>query len=175
MNNSTTIASERTGTVTASVLLSALRGCYSAGLHGEAVYDRPEWSDSFTFKVRATFKPIKGPETSKEVTVPGYVTNGYVNSKDRSGVYRPTEGFWWLFGAMDRVIDALELLPRDAVVSFAVLLGWGTNGALEEVNMHGDCLYLVAQCKRGKGTIERRILLDTSCGPHNTARFGYAR
>lgn len=187
MNEPTVHAQKTTGKVTAKALLAVLKGCDSAALHGRAAFDRASYSDSFIFDVRAVFKR-KGVETSKEIAVPGWVSNGHTDEKEThkslsdgrsfdvySGVHRPEKGFWWLYAVTDRVTDVLELLPSDAEVSFHVYLDAGTNQSCIDATMHADHLYMVATyTSRGK-QVTRRFLLDATTGRHNTARFGASR
>jgi hypothetical protein len=183
MNEPTVHAQQTTGATTAKALLAVLKGCDSAGLHGRAATDRASYSDSFVFDVIATSKR-KGVETRKEVSVPGWVSNGSDDTKEThkslsgrpfdvySGVFRPERGFWWLYAITDRVIDILDLLPSNAEIAFHVWLDGGTTETLIGTTLHADHLYMVATyTSRGK-RIERRFMIDASTGQHNTARFG---
>lgn len=187
MNEPTVHAQKTTGITTVKALLAVLKGCDSAGLHGRAAFDRASYSDSFVFDVRATFKR-KGVESHKEISVPGWVSNGHTDEKEThkslsdgrsfdvySGVHRPEKGFWWLYATTERIIDVLELLPSNAEIAFHVYLDAGTNQTCIDANMHADHLYLVASyMQRGK-QVTRRFLLDATTGQHNTARFGVGR
>jgi hypothetical protein len=199
MNHSTETAQETTGAVTAKQLLEVVRtagtfgGCY---MHGFAKHDRPSYSDAFIFEFRATSRTsFSGgkPEKTTQIHVPGYVSGGHTSEREAyqyegkkeqryCAAYRPLKGFWSLYAHEERLRDALELLPRDAEVSFHVSLDAGTNGYLvnadsqmgpyTERGLHTDHLYLVATfMQRGKRR-EMRVLLDTSTTPHNSARFG---
>jgi hypothetical protein len=79
----------------------------------------------------------------------------------------------------------LELLPRDAEVSFEISLDAGTNEYLiraecpmnygTQSGLHADRFTLIAEYEsRGKRKA-RRFLIDTSCVAHNSARFGAPR
>jgi hypothetical protein len=198
MNEPIERAQEITGKVTARQLLAVVRAGERLYMHGKAVYNRPSYSDAFTFEVSAP-KKTNGVEITARIEVPGYVSNGetserkvHTDSLDGHAwttycnAFRPTSGFWHI-GYGERIRDVLELLPGDAEVSFHVYLDAGTNellvcaetsvrgGRFTESGLHSDHLYLVAECNvRGKKR-ERRFLIDVSTGAHNSARFGYQR
>jgi hypothetical protein len=197
VNEPTEEAQKVTGKVTAGQLYKLVRDGGRVGLSGEATYNRASYSDSFVFNFRVTRKAFKKrAETSSEVRVPGWVTNGYDSKRERTytsngsndkcmhytETYRPTGGFWYLYSA-DMVRDLLQLLPSDAEVSFQVYLDAGTNEYLVQAGcampyeryegLHADHLYLHAtKVVRGKRK-EWHFLVDTTCGAHNSARFGY--
>lgn len=178
---------------TAKALLNVLKGCDSASLHGNAALNRASYSDSFVFEVSAKFEGRtksggrvirNGTETFKSVEVPGWVSNGHTDEKEMrtsaegrfypryTGVHKPMKGFWWLYARTDRIIDILELLPKDAEIAFHVYLDAGTNEPCVDANMHADHLYLCAKyTNRGK-RVERTFLIDATTGRHNSARFG---
>lgn len=181
-----------TGKVTARALLSLARKGSTLGIHGKAVYDRPSYSDAFTFECRSKERG-KDFETTTELKVPGYVSNGNTSAretrKDLEGrpymrytdAFRPLKGFWYLY-SVDRLRDLLELLPADSEVALWVYLDAGTNenliraeadmGYEKCAGMHADRLYLVAKTTiRGK-VKTREFLIDSSTGWHNSARFG---
>jgi hypothetical protein len=191
---------EITGKVSAATLLACVRfGSDSLYVHARAVHDRPSYSDAFVFKVSACQK--MGParvETTQTLDVPGRVGNGQTSHRkdhenSESGrwvtydeTYRPEAGFWSLsYTGRDRLIDVLELLPRDAEVSFEIALDNGTNEYLiraecpmnygTQNGLHSDHFFLVVEyAARGKRKV-RRYLIDTSCVAHNSARFGGPR
>jgi hypothetical protein len=210
MNESVERAQETTGKVTARQLLALVRkGSDSLYMHGEAVHGRPSYSDAFTFTVSAVEKrerfkaidgsTVRGAETTTTLDVPGWVSNGntskttermHTDSYDGrsyrvvrySEAFSPTKGFWPLY-RNDSLLNVLELLPGDALVSFHVYLDAGTNEYLvrasapmnfsTESGLHCDKLFLVAEhMVRGKAKT-RSFCIGSSCGPHNTARFGY--
>lgn len=187
MNEPTVHAQKSTGKVTAKDVLSILKGCESASLYGRAALGRATWSDSFVFDLVATYRR-RGIETSREVSVPGWVSNGHDNEKKTyasfadgrktevyCGTHRPERGFWWLYAVTDRVIDVLDLLPSNAEIAFHVYLDAGTNATLTDATLHADHLYMVATyTSRGK-QVQRRFLIDASAGAHTTARFGVYR
>lgn len=201
MNEAIERAQARTGKVTARQLLETIRaGGDSLFMHGEAPHDRPSYSDAFVFTLTSTRKDRKTDvETSTKLDVPGYVSNGSTSEtkehtrnedgqihtwKTQPTAFRPVRGFWSL-RYNENLRNVLELLPRDAEVAFHVYLDAGTHEYLiravcdmqfgREEGLHADRLYLVvATTERGKRK-ERRFLIDTSTGPHNSARFGSPR
>jgi hypothetical protein len=144
-------------------------------------------------------RTMRDVETTTTLDVPGWVTDGHTSKAEETThtdsyngreykvaryteAFRPTKGFWSLT-YNETLRDVLELLPGDALVSLHVYLDAGTNEYLvrasapmnfgTEQGLHGDRLYLVAaHTVRGKAKT-RRFLLCSTCGPHNTARFGY--
>lgn len=197
INEPVEFCQKRTGKVTARQLLDVVRsGNDSVYMHGEAAIDRASYSDAFVFTVSAVSKYGKAEKVTK-IDVPGWVSNGQTsvtrecsNEGARwtvyANAYRPSQGFWYIDRHKDgRLAAILELLPRDAEVSFHVYLDAGTNEYLVtatsklhhyvETGLHADSLFLVAQwSERGK-VKERTFLIDTSCGAHNSARFGSPR
>lgn len=197
MNEPIEHAQKTTGKVTARQLLAVYRAgprhCY---LHGKAAPNRASYSDSFifTFSSCETDRKTKS-ETVTKIDLPGWVSNGTTSTreirKDSGGkpyghyteAYRPLGGFWSL-SYNDALPAVLELLPRDAEVSFFVYLDAGTNGYLVEAEstecaglvahkgLHNDRIYLVAEWGPPGKRRERHFLIDTSTCPHNTARFG---
>jgi hypothetical protein len=169
MNEPTEHAQQTTGKVTARALLSVLKGCASASLHGYAAPNRASYSDSFVFDVVAKHEKA-GIETRKTLAVPGWVSNGLT---DEGNAHRPIKGFWWLYAVTDRVLDVLDLLPSDAEVSFHVYQDAGTSPVLTDAKLHADHLYLCANyTSRGK-RVTRTFMIDAHTGKHNSARFGY--
>jgi hypothetical protein len=203
MNHSTEIAQGTTGKVTAKQLLAVVRHAtqsrFSGGsvfMHADAVYGRPSYSDAFTFDLSATDRWDSRQAITTKITVPGCVRGGHTSKReDREydgrtekhfcEAYKPTRGHWSLMCRERSLADVLELLPRDAEVSFEVHLDAGTNqylanavttpGSGTERGLHADHLYLVAKVTtRGKAR-EMRFLIDTTAGAHNSARFGSPR
>jgi len=199
MNEPIQRAQQRTGRVTARQLLACIRaGQDSLYTHGKAVFDRPSYSDAFTFTVTSVHQDKTFPrtvrashtdvETVTKLDVPGYVSNGHTSAVEQrtstdgrkynryTEAFRPDGGFWSLsYCTRDRLVDALSLLPGEAEIAFYVYLDAGTNETLVDAGLHGDHLYLVASTvRRGKAKV-RSFLLDVSTGPHNTARFGAYR
>jgi hypothetical protein len=193
-------AQKHTGVVTAHTLLQLVRKATdSLYMHGRAVHDRASYSNAFIFDMSATEKSGR-VETAHKLDLPGEVSNGNTSArtlrKSSDGVFgdymnytetfRPERGFWSLgLCGRDRLIDVLELLPRDAEVSFRVELDANTNEyhvrATCAMNretvegLHGDRLVLhVESTVRGKRKV-RSYIIDTSTGAHNTARFGVSR
>jgi hypothetical protein len=191
-----------TGKVTAGSLLETVRfGSDSLYVHGYAPHNRPSYSDAFVFTLSAVQKGKNKSETTQKLDVPGSVRGGHTSERKEhvshdpdlttrrwmtySEGYRPTKGFWSFGCGRERLIDVLELLPRDAEVSFEVQLDAGTNELLIrsdaqtayciERGLHADRFVLVVEHKvRGKVKV-RRYIVDESCGAHNTARFGVGR
>lgn len=200
MNHSTEIAEETTGKVTVKALLAVARHAVSKGyghlfMHGQATHGRPSYADSFTFDVTAEDGTTSRGHTSMKITVPGCVRGGKTSKRESHTyegrtemryceAYRPHKGFWSLMGHVRETVELLEMLPRDAEVSIEVHLDAGTNQYQEnatstvngtEIGLHTDYLYLcVEHTVRGKKRTTR-FLLDSSNGPHNSARFGSPR
>jgi hypothetical protein len=191
-------AQKSTGKVTAGALLETVRfGCDSLYVHARAVHDRPSYSDAFVFTLSAVQKGKNKSETTQKLDVPGSVRNGNTSERKEhqstesgkwvtySEAFQPTSGFWSLGGGRDRLVDVLELLPRDAEVSFEIALDAGTNELLVrsdvqtnygvERGLHADRFSLVVEHKVRGRTKVRRYTVDTSCCAHNTARFGVGR
>jgi hypothetical protein len=184
------------GKTTAKALLACVKlGTEGLSMHGHAAPERASYSDSFVFTVSARKGDRrKGTETTSEVSVPGYVSNGHDSTRAEhtydgqkvvkyTGVHRPLTGFWFLsYCPRERMIDVLELLPNDAEVSFHVWLDAGTHELLTraeatmnfgtERGLHADHLYMIATYKSRGKTVSRRYLIDTTAGAHNSARFG---
>jgi hypothetical protein len=196
VNEPTEAAQEVTGKVTAGQLYKMVKDGGCVGLSGEATYNSASYSDSFVFNFRVTREAFKKrAETSSEIRVPGWVSNGHTSKREErtstsdgtkymhyTETYRPTGGFWYLYST-EKVRDLLQLLPSDAEVSFQVYLDAGTNEYLVRTDcampferyegLHADHLYLHAtKMVRGKRKTWS-FLVDTTCGAHNSARFGY--
>ncbi len=179
-----TTASEMT-TVTARQLLQAMAGMSHVYMHGDPVYNRPAWSDDWTFRLTAAPYDDKGTKRQVE-SIPARVSNGNTSEIETyvyegrtcerySTAFRPARGFWSLLGAAERLHDALAELPAEAAISFYVGLDHGTNQNLVSARMHCDALFVEARFTRRGKEVKRRYLLDYSTGPHNTARFGASR
>lgn len=177
-------------------LIRGVKSRNSIYLHGEATYGRASYSDSFVFTVSVTSKSKSGVETVSKLDVPGFVSGGHSSARElytpddggrpyynyREG-FRPAKGCWSLHYLEETLLDVLDLLPADMEVAFHVYLDAGSNGymvaaecpTLHETGMHSDRLLLVAWKpakdgrERGK---PRTFIVDTSCGAHNSARFG---
>jgi len=158
----------------------------------------------FTVEAHKRGKTSRDTQTTT-LDVPGYVSNGNTDKREiriyegrpywrYCEAFRPTDGFWWLYSS-EAILDVLEVLPSAAEVSFHVYLDAGTNENLigadqtapigpngernpwagQDKGFHGDHLYLLASYMvRGKRK-ERRYLISTTTGPHNSARFGWNR
>lgn len=200
MNEPTERAQALTGKTTARQLLTAIRaGGDSLYMHGEAVHDRPSYSDAFTFTVSSGRKDRKTKaETLTKVDVPGWVSNGstsetkehtdpkdpYRKWKTQPTAYRPRTGFWHL-SYNETIRNVLELLPAEAEIAFHVYLDAATHEYLiraecpmqfgRECGLHGDSLYLVASWDRRGKRQEKTFLICTRTGPHNSSRFGSPR
>jgi hypothetical protein len=189
MNSSIELAEKETGIVLAKDMLSLVKGKSHIYMHGEAVLDRPSWSDAFIF--RLTIENNSNNTVESRLRVPGYVSNGNTSAKEETGefgnkymryteTYRPMKGFWSL--SYSRLSDILEVLPREARVSFYVYLDAGTNeyliratGCMNYDNysgLHGDTLYLLATYKKYNKTKTLEFIVDKSVCAHNSARFG---
>ncbi len=198
MNEPIQHATKTTGTVTARMLLNAIKqGPDSTYIHGNAAHGRESYSDSYVFTVSAVKKSRDSKqETTTKIDVPGWVSNGSTSARRESGVgrdrhvsfegtHRPLAGFWSFYGARDAIVDVLEVLPPTAEVAFHVYLDAGTQEYLVRAEcamnyetysgLHSDHIYLVATYTQRGRTVTRRFLLDTSTTPHNTARFGVSR
>ncbi len=192
-------AQKHVGKTTAKQLLGLVRSGSSVSLHGRATEGRASYSDSFCFEVSTTRKDAQGSEIRSLVDVPGYVTNGHTSERKEvtstfSGStylqytepFRPEKGFWYLYSG-EHLRDVLELLPRDAEVSFHVYLDAGTHeylvgadtkigdmriGGSRYSGLHADHLYLRAEYRvRGK-IRSAEFLINACCAPHNSSRFG---
>jgi hypothetical protein len=204
MNESIETAQACTGKTTAGQLREVIRyGVKSCYMRGHATPERESYSNAFTFTLTAieseNYKA--GYIAEKKLNVPGHVSNGstslrkeHTSLSDSSKwttydeAYRPLQGFWSLsLGARERLLDVLDLLPKDAEVAFRVYLDSGTNGYLiaaeckmgyhnyPESGLHTDSLYLIVrQNVRGKEKV-REFLLDWNTTAHNSARFGSPR
>jgi hypothetical protein len=163
-------------------LVKAVRTADRVHMHGILNVDSPTYTNNWTFVVKCQ-------QYDKSVItfeVPGYVCNGNTSIKEEyeyngrmypaySEVFKPTSGFWSFLGSQDRLLSALESVPNDAEIRFNVLLDSGTNEYQIKANLHTDYVYVCATWKRGNKTHERQFLIDTQCGEHNTARFGYSQ
>lgn len=144
----------------------------------------PSYSDASTFVLSGSLGGIashNGPIVQMEF--PGIIGNGHNDETERyqghdgvqrvrySGVFRPAKGFWSLWS--DTFRDLILTLPDDAEISFRVSLDGGTCDLLIPHLLHVDRLYLLAKWTRGSRTVERRYLLDSQTGHHNSARFGF--
>lgn len=193
LNEPVESAQNHTGKVTVQDLIRVVKGCSDTmSLHGEATPDRASYSDSFCFEFRGTSRAHR-TEHSQSIRVPGYVSNGNTSATETytyegrqrikySDPFRPLKGFWFLGYHQRTLLDILEMLPKDAEVSFHVYLDAGTTEnhirAVVEGNygtdrgLHSDFLYLdVCYMHRGKRK-ERRYLIDTHTGLHSYGRFG---
>jgi hypothetical protein len=191
-------AQKITGKTTVATLLPVVRAGTSAlTLHGRAAPERESYSDAFIFTMRGRRTVGKSKtETVMEAEVPGYVSNGHTSERGEHqyegrkivnycGVYRPQSGYWFLSYSQAALLDVLELLPREAELSFHVYLDAGTNELLVRADcamnheqfagLHCDHLYLEATNKVRGREKTRRYLMDTTVGAHNTARFGDVR
>lgn len=152
-------------------------------LHVDRDLTAPSYSDACIFRLTCQ-EEKKGQETREMIEgIPGIVRNGYTSEQERSEyegksirrysdrAYRPTAGYWSLY-ASTTFPAVVELLPKDAALSFEVYLDGGTTEGHAKVMMHSDHLYLHAKWTRNGKEIMRRFLIDVSTGPHNTARFG---
>jgi hypothetical protein len=147
------------------------------------------------FTLSSVHKTRQGTEVTQSLDVPGEAHNGLAGKPQEhtsaesgrwftfDGFYRPERGFWSLgWYCRERLLDVLELLPREAHVSFDVQLDAGTNEYLVradcamafglEQGLHADRFMLIAECMvRGKRKV-RSYLIDETVGAHNSARFG---
>ncbi len=187
-------AQTRTGKVTARQLLNVLKqGSRTCYLHGEALPGREFYSGAYVFTVTAVAEK-NGTEIETRVEVPGHVGNGntsekHIRQKGRldewhtfDGVYRPLKGYWSLFAHQTQLMSLLRVLPKDAEVSFAVKLDYGTHEYLVRSDakmnretfegLHADHLYLEARYMSRGEVVRAEFLIDVSVTPHNTARFG---
>jgi hypothetical protein len=194
MNEPIERAQEDTGKVTARQLLTVVRAGDRVYMHGAATPNRPSYSDAFVFDVSAATRGPGKVEQTTRLRVPGYVSSGNTSERKRNvsqsdghvwmtygEAFKPMSGFWSVC-SHERLVDILELLPADAHVAIHVYLDAGTNELLvcsdvtlpngRESGLHSDWLVLVAEYTvRGKRR-ERRFIVDTSTGAHNSARFG---
>lgn len=124
-------------------------------------------------------KDEDGIETRAKVEkIPARIVSGHTdavetrNGEDHySETFKPRKGSWCLFYC-EELTSAFEAIPSHADVRLDVLLDNGTNQYVTKARLHCDELRLVARWKSGQKTIERRFSLDTTCGAHNSARFG---
>jgi hypothetical protein len=180
MNEPIEHAQKTTGRVTARDLLALLKaGADSLTLHGEADPTRASYSDAFVFTVGTTSRTGPRVEQTHTLEAPGWVSNGYTSDRETrtyegrsypkyATAFRPTRGFWFLSYCRDRLLSLLEILPKNAEISFFVYLDAGTSETLTNAGLHADWLYLVTG-HRGK---RRDYLLDVSTTDHGSARFG---
>lgn len=89
--------------------------------------------------------------------------------------YEPETGFWSLFASEDEIRNILSLLPKDAVITFEVILDGGTNGYAARSGLHIDLCYMLATWKKRGKEQRMKFLVDQTTCEHNTARFGGAK
>jgi hypothetical protein len=193
------IAQAKCGKTTARDLRAVCKaGSDRLFLNGDAVYDRPSYSDAFTFEMTGRSGKRNGVSTDHKITLPGYVSNGHTSERtprqSMSGrpylkyteTFRPLAGFWdCSYTARETLLGILQFLPAKAQVAFYVYLDAGTSELLVsadstmapfEKGLHQDHLYLLAYVPKSDGSLtEYRFLIDAHTSAHNTARFGNPR
>ncbi len=171
--------------ITARALARALKGYSHVSLHAIADPRRESWSDAVTVEVTAShgYAGRSEPDTRTTIAMDGTVHGGHSDSVHEyeyeggsrvryDGAHRPSEGYWTLMYGAPTLRALVDLLPPDAALTWDVYLDAGTHEAATRVRFHVDHLYLLARYKvRGKD-VETKFLVDVSCGPHNSARFG---
>lgn len=194
MNEPIVRAQVETGKVKAKQLLDLVRFGGRLFMHGLATYGRPSYSDSYIFEVTSKReKTSRSCEESRMLAVPGYVSNGNTSKREENGskymryveAYRPLEGFWSFSCGRENLLAILDLLPRDAEVAFFVYLDAGTNELLvradvklpwgDEQGLHADKVCLIASWTSRGNRVVREFMIDSSCGAHNSGRFGGGR
>lgn len=145
----------------------------------------PSWSDPYIFQVEGHTEGKN--QTRSEVELRGLVHGGCNDSVETvtpsdpffggpyqkySEGFRPTEGFWFLFGHDEVLRSVVAMLPDDANVTLEVYLDAGTHSNLVKHRMHLDHLYLLASWQRGTKRYERRFMLDCLVSYHNGNRWG---
>lgn len=159
-------------------------------VRGHREYGAPSYSDPYIFQVEGHTEDKM--QTRGSVEVRGSVHGGHT---DKTELYtpapdpdpswgtrapyekyvegfRPTEGFWYLFGHDEVLRSAVAMLPEDAEVTLEVYLDAGTHDILVANRLHHDILYLHATWQRGSKTHRRRFMIDSLVSRHNTNRWG---
>lgn len=130
----------------------------------------------------ATITIVDGDDhaVSTKVEVSAHIKSGYTDATEMreydgrteerySEEYAPTQGF--VSFSHDAFVSAVQSVPKHARITLGVYLDAG-NLTLIPARLHCDNVYLIARWTEGKHEITRRFLIDTSTGPHNSARFG---
>jgi len=183
------MATRKSNEVTLALIAAAKRGdrAYGGGMRYFAHFTRDTTQPSYSREIgtaRITIATDSLSDVRTMIDVPMRIAFGHTDAVEThthdgrsweaySETYEPQNGF--VSFSSQTFIDAVLSCPSHAELSLEVYLDALTNQTLVDARLHGDATYLIAKWTEGKREVTRRFLVETSVGPHNTARFGNSK